>query len=120
MRETGTLVFDPEEFKKQQQPLTIANYQLTQEQLLKYGQQATRIMRAISRSVKGHDEANEVEQFEGMTDLQLKVANHRPLPKQLCRDDIIEKLSSGNPRGKKRTLRQLSAEDRLGIVKLAA
>ena len=53
VRETGTLIFDPEAIKKQQQPLTIANYQLTQAQLLKFAKQATRTMRAISRSVKG-------------------------------------------------------------------
>ena len=62
VRETGTLIFDPEEFKQQQEPLTIANYQLSREQLLKYGKKATRIMRAISQSVKGHDETNEFKQ----------------------------------------------------------
>ena len=120
VRETGTLIFDPEEFKHRQQPLTIANYQLTPAQLLKFGKQATRIMRIISRSVRPHDEDNKLEPSEGMSDLQLQVANHKSRPRELYRDDFTEKLSPGNPRGKKRSLRQLSAETRLAIVTMAS
>ena len=120
VRETGSLLFDPEEYKDRQQPLRIASHQLTDKQLLDYAKEATRIMRVISQHAQGEESEAKFEPADEMTDLERLVATRKPLPKKMYRDDFTEKRNPAHPRNKKRSLCELNAATRLEIVKLAA
>ena len=116
----GTIVFDPDEHNHQRDLLTMSNYRLNDETLLKYAKMASTIRLRISQKVSQLNEEQKDPEVEDNIELNyIKKQKHlQEYPKDEV--DLHIARNPSHPCRKRKSLRQLDSTTRLKVVKLAA
>ena len=126
VRDAATLLFDPEAFKDDECALTYTTHKLDQEQLHGYARTATKIRSRLSERAAEMRSASPAPNQASQLLIQsesteressshaLPPIHHRRIPGQTKDPD-----QHASPYRKRRTLRQLSVQTRIRVVKLA-